>query len=92
MNYVWLIKPIELFNNGGTTHLYMTHVKKIKFGEELFANNNGYVQHRKTENPMGLVLKSGKNLNMLEHFKLAYKLKKKVAKEILKGKNYTQYE
>ncbi|MCP6727366.1 MAG: hypothetical protein KJI69_05155 [Patescibacteria group bacterium] len=67
-------------------------MKKIKFGEELFANNNGYVQRRETENPMGLVLRTGRNLSMLEHFKLAYKLKKKIVKEILKGKQYTQYD
>lgn len=89
--YVWVMKPIELFADG-KTGLCMTNCRKLKIGEEMFANSNGYLQRRKTKDFMGLVLKTGKNLNMLEHFKLSHKLKKKVAKEMLKGKNYTQYE
>lgn len=92
MKYVWVIKPIELFNTKGTTWLCVTNCKKLRFSEKLFANKNAYAQRKKTDHFVGLVLKTGKNLSIIEYFKLVYKLKEKAAKGILKGKKYSEFE
>lgn len=80
MNYIWTSRFEELFDNG-ETRLYTTNCRKLKIGEEVYINANGYVQRKKTKNYIGFVVKTGKNLTMLEHLMLTYKLKKKIIKE-----------
>ena len=79
--YAWAVSEKELFNINTRVYLFITNSKKLKLGDKIYANKNGYIQKRKTENCMGLVLKTGKNLTFYEHYKLTDDLRKILIKK-----------
>lgn len=88
MKYVWAITEKELLKGNtvnSRSYLYMTNCKDLKFGDKIYANSNGYVQKRITEDYMGRVIKPEKKLNVFELFDLLEKLRELILKETYEG-------
>lgn len=83
---VWvLIDPIDVTEF--EVRLFHTKNKYYKFGEPAYMNRNGFAQRRKTNNPLGWVITTGQNLNIVEHHQLSRVLLELIQQDIINGTN-----